>query len=101
MATFTMLGSGLVQPVRMFMSSKNPFSGSTKAVRGKKGTQRKIEGSGSPMMRQYLEIKQAHPGALLFYRMGDFYEMFFDDAKRDRKQDECVDGGKGRRKNCF
>lgn len=82
MATFTMLGSGLVQPVRMFMSSKNSFSGSTKAVRGKKGTQRKIEGSGSPMMRQYLEIKQAHPGALLFYRMGDFYEMFFDDAKR-------------------
>ena len=34
------------------------------------------------MMRQYLEIKKAHPEALLFYRMGDFYEMFFDDAKR-------------------
>ncbi|WP_074221651.1 DNA mismatch repair protein MutS [Rhodovulum sp. ES.010] len=32
------------------------------------------------MMAQYLEIKEAHPGALLFYRMGDFYEMFFDDA---------------------
>jgi DNA mismatch repair protein MutS len=32
------------------------------------------------MMAQYLEIKAAHPGALLFYRMGDFYEMFFDDA---------------------
>ncbi|ARC90388.1 DNA mismatch repair protein MutS [Rhodovulum sp. MB263] len=32
------------------------------------------------MMAQYLEIKRAHPGALLFYRMGDFYEMFFDDA---------------------
>ncbi|MFV0360931.1 DNA mismatch repair protein MutS [Tropicimonas sp.] len=32
------------------------------------------------MMAQYLEIKSAHPGALLFYRMGDFYEMFFDDA---------------------
>ena len=32
------------------------------------------------MMAQYLEIKQAHPDALLFYRMGDFYEMFFDDA---------------------
>jgi DNA mismatch repair protein MutS len=32
------------------------------------------------MMAQYLEIKQAHPEALLFYRMGDFYEMFFDDA---------------------
>ncbi|MCX7558258.1 DNA mismatch repair protein MutS [Sulfitobacter sp. F26204] len=32
------------------------------------------------MMTQYLEIKAAHEGALLFYRMGDFYEMFFDDA---------------------
>ncbi len=32
------------------------------------------------MMAQYLEIKQAHADAILFYRMGDFYEMFFDDA---------------------
>ena len=36
----------------------------------------------TPMMTQYLEIKHAHPDALLFYRMGDFYEMFFDDAER-------------------
>lgn len=34
----------------------------------------------TPMMAQYLEIKQAHPGCLLFYRMGDFYELFFEDA---------------------
>ena len=34
----------------------------------------------TPMMAQFLEIKAAHPGALLFYRMGDFYELFFDDA---------------------
>ncbi|MEL7026771.1 MAG: DNA mismatch repair protein MutS [Pseudomonadota bacterium] len=34
----------------------------------------------TPMMAQYLEIKAAHPGDLLFYRMGDFYELFFDDA---------------------
>ena len=34
----------------------------------------------TPMMTQYLEIKAQHPDALLFYRMGDFYEMFFDDA---------------------
>jgi len=34
----------------------------------------------TPMMAQYLETKKAHPGYLLFYRMGDFYEMFFDDA---------------------
>jgi len=38
------------------------------------------EHSVTPMMAQYLGIKQANPGALLFYRMGDFYEMFFDDA---------------------
>ncbi len=34
----------------------------------------------TPMMAQFLEIKAAHPGDLLFYRMGDFYEMFFEDA---------------------
>ncbi len=34
----------------------------------------------TPMMAQYLEIRAANPGALLFYRMGDFYEMFFEDA---------------------
>ena len=36
----------------------------------------------TPMIEQYLDIKSAHPDALLFYRMGDFYEMFFDDAVR-------------------
>ncbi len=35
----------------------------------------------TPMMRQYRKIKQEHPEALLFLRMGDFYEMFCDDAK--------------------
>ena len=34
----------------------------------------------TPMMAQYLDIKARNPGALLFYRMGDFFEMFFDDA---------------------
>jgi DNA mismatch repair protein MutS len=34
----------------------------------------------TPMLQQYLEIKQEHPDAILFYRMGDFYEMFFEDA---------------------
>lgn len=34
----------------------------------------------TPMMAQYLEIRDRNPGALLFYRMGDFYEMFFQDA---------------------
>ena len=36
----------------------------------------------SPVMQQYLRIKAAHPDTLLFYRMGDFYELFFDDARR-------------------
>ena len=35
----------------------------------------------TPMMGQYLEIKAVNPGYLLFYRMGDFYEMFFEDAE--------------------
>jgi len=35
----------------------------------------------TPMMEQYIEIKAAHPDCLLFYRMGDFYELFFDDAE--------------------
>ena len=35
----------------------------------------------TPMMQQYLAIKRAHPAELLFYRMGDFYELFYDDAK--------------------
>ena len=38
-------------------------------------------GEVTPMMAQYLEIKERYPDALLFYRMGDFYELFFDDAE--------------------
>ena len=36
----------------------------------------------TPMMQQYLRIKAEHPNDIVFYRMGDFYELFFDDAKR-------------------
>ncbi len=39
-----------------------------------------VSDDATPMMAQYQEIKASHPGALLFYRMGDFYELFFDDA---------------------
>ena len=38
--------------------------------------------SHTPMMQQYLRLKAEHPDILLFYRMGDFYELFYDDAKR-------------------
>ena len=34
----------------------------------------------TPMLRQYLDIKKAYPGTILFFRLGDFYEMFNDDA---------------------
>ncbi|MEW6530111.1 MAG: DNA mismatch repair protein MutS [Thermodesulfobacteriota bacterium] len=56
----------------------------------------------TPMMRQYREQKQRHPDAILLFRMGDFYEMFFEDAKkasqileialttRDKNKDESV-----------
>ncbi len=36
----------------------------------------------TPMMAQYFEVKDQHPDCLLFYRMGDFYELFFDDAEK-------------------
>ena len=35
----------------------------------------------TPMMKQYLEIKKDNPDSILFFRLGDFYEMFADDAK--------------------
>ncbi len=43
-------------------------------------TKRRQPPPATPMMAQYLDIKSRHKDALLFYRMGDFYEMFFDDA---------------------
>ena len=36
----------------------------------------------TPMMEQYFEVKNKYKDHLLFYRLGDFYEMFFDDAKK-------------------
>lgn len=35
----------------------------------------------TPMMEQYFEVKDKYPDHILFYRLGDFYEMFFEDAK--------------------
>ena len=39
----------------------------------------------SSMMRHYLEIKEKYPDCIIFYRLGDFYEMFFDDAVKASK----------------
>ncbi|MBP8856090.1 MAG: DNA mismatch repair protein MutS [Oscillospiraceae bacterium] len=44
----------------------------------------------SPMMKQYFEIKKQHPDEILFFRLGDFYEMFFDDAKLASKELELT-----------
>ncbi len=48
----------------------------------------------TPMMKQYLEIKKQYPDAILFFRLGDFYEMFFDDAKTASKELELTLTGK-------
>ena len=48
----------------------------------------------TPMMRQYLDIKEQHPDAILFFRLGEFYEMFFDDARLVSKELELVLTGK-------
>ena len=51
----------------------------------------------TPMIRQYLEIKKQYPDAILFFRLGDFYEMFFDDARLASRELEITltvrDGG--------
>ncbi len=56
----------------------------------------------TPMLRQYFQIKEQHPDTILFFRMGDFYEMFFEDAKtaapilevvltsRDKKKENSI-----------
>jgi DNA mismatch repair protein MutS len=56
----------------------------------------------TPMMKQYLDIKNNHKDAILFFRMGDFYEMFFEDAElaskvlgialtsRERKKENAI-----------
>ena len=48
----------------------------------------------SPMMQQYLEIKKQHKDEILFYRIGDFYEMFFDDARTASRELDLTLTGK-------
>ena len=48
----------------------------------------------TPMMQQYLNIKEQYPGTILFYRLGDFYEMFFEDAKLVSRELELTLTGK-------
>lgn len=55
----------------------------------------------TPMLEQYLQVKKSHEEELLFFRLGDFYEMFFEDAELAAKELEITltsrDGGQGRR----
>ena len=53
----------------------------------------------TPMMKQYMEIKEEHKDCILFYRLGDFYEMFFEDAKICSKELEITLTGKSIGKN--
>lgn len=48
------------------------------------------KGELSPMMQQYFKVKKEYPGVILFFRLGDFYEMFFDDAKVASKELDLV-----------
>ena len=50
------------------------------------------------MMQQYLDIKKEHQDEILFFRLGDFYEMFFDDAKTASRELELTLTGKNNKK---
>jgi len=53
----------------------------------------------TPMMKQYLSIKDKHQDAILFFRLGDFYEMFFDDAQKASQVLDLVLTGRGKDEN--
>jgi DNA mismatch repair protein MutS len=53
-----------------------------------------MSGKYTPMMEQYLKVKENYPDTLVFYRIGDFYEMFFDDAKIASKELDLILTGK-------
>ena len=53
----------------------------------------------TPMLKQYLSIKEKYKDALLFYRMGDFYEMFFEDAQRASKELEITLTSRNKKEN--
>ena len=48
----------------------------------------------SPMMQKYMETKAEYPDCILFYRLGDFYEMFFEDAITSSRELELTLTGK-------
>ena len=48
----------------------------------------------TPMMQQYLDVKQKHPDCIVFFRIGDFYEMFYEDAQLASRELELTLTGK-------
>jgi DNA mismatch repair protein MutS len=74
-----LLASGIMDAARTIMTDEQePAPEAPASVAPKAGDD---IGRVTPMMEQYIEIKAANPDCLLFYRMGDFYEMFFGDAE--------------------
>ncbi len=61
----------------------------------KAGTAAKEKGF-TPMMQQYLDVKEDNRDSILMYRLGDFYEMFFDDAKTVSRELDLVLTGRAR-----
>ena len=55
----------------------------------------------TPMMQQYLDIKEQYKDCIMFYRVGDFYEMFFDDALTASKALEITLTGKDCERTCL
>ena len=68
----------------MSESVSSPTQAMNQTAENKPSVEAKISGH-TPMMQQFLRIKAEHPDTLLFYRMGDFYELFYDDAKKASK----------------
>lgn len=68
-------------PIEDPPETQPPKRSEAKSAASKNEASKKKAGAPTPMMAQYLSIKENYPEALLFYRMGDFYELFFDDAK--------------------
>lgn len=67
-------------PRRGSAAQKPPATGASGPAEGGRNATPRDAAGATPAMRQFLEIKAANPGVLLFYRMGDFYELFFEDA---------------------
>jgi DNA mismatch repair protein MutS len=67
-------------------SPENPSHDLPKSEAGSAVSGIALDAAGTPLMRQYAAIKKQHPNSLLFFRLGDFYELFFEDAQVASKE---------------